>query len=259
MEDPIIKAAKKIVYKEILYFCIIFFTIILIVFGFAGLTKAGYLKNYLGINFLNPENNTENTDYLPAHCPGRAPCLKPVIYLFPTKIQKIKVELKYKGEIIADYPSYNNKINGWDVTAFPDGKIIDNTDSKEYSYLFWEGNPEKNINYDLSKGFIVEGKSSKQFLQDTLSSLGLTPKEYNEFIVFWYPKMKDNKFNLIHFAGKEYTDSALLTITPKPDSLLRIFMVLKPLNEYINVKPQEIKNFQRKGFTVIEWGGTEIN
>jgi hypothetical protein len=37
--------------------------------------------------------------------------------------------------------------------------------------------------------------------------------------------MQDNKYNLIHFSGKKYTDSAPLTITPKEDSMLRVFMV----------------------------------
>jgi len=98
-----------------------------------------------------------------------------------------------------------------------------------------------------------------KFLQETLSRLGLTPKEYNEFIVYWYPKMKDNTYNLIHFAEKEYTNIAPLTIIPKPDSLLRVFMVFKPLDKAVEVKPQEIKPFVRNGFTVVEWGGTELS
>lgn len=70
--------------------------------------------------------------------------------------------------------------------------------------------------------------------------------------------MKDNKYNLVHFADKEYTDTAPLSITPKPDSILRVFMVFKPLDKEIEVIPQEIKSFDRTGFSVIEWGGTEL-
>ena len=182
---------------------------------------------------------------------------KPVIYLYPTQTKKVKVELDYKGKLIADYPAYDYSTKGWDVTAYPDGKII-NKDGKEYSYLFWEGEPTAPINYDLSSGFVVKGKDTVKFLQDTLSSMGLTPKEYNEFIVYWYPKMKDNKYNLIHFADKQYTYTAPLTITPTPDSMLRVFMVFKPLDKTIEVKSQEIKSFNRTGFSVIEWGGIEL-
>ncbi|MBU3201845.1 hypothetical protein KPL48_21505 [Clostridium estertheticum] len=70
--------------------------------------------------------------------------------------------------------------------------------------------------------------------------------------------MKDNNYNLITFAGKEYEDLARLNISPKPDSMLRIMMVFKPLDKSIDVKKQELKPFIRKGFTVVEWGGTEI-
>lgn len=183
---------------------------------------------------------------------------KPIIYLYPTQTQNIKVELDYKGKLIADYPAYNYFMKGWSITAYPDGKII-NTDGKEYSYLFWEGKPSIPTNYDLSTGFVVKGEDTISFLQDTLSKIGLTPKEYNEFIVYWYPKMKDNKYNLIHFADKQYTDTAPLVVTPKPDSMLRVFMVFKPLDKEINIKSQEIKPFERRGFSVVEWGGTEFN
>lgn len=73
-----------------------------------------------------------------------------------------------------------------------------------------------------------------------------------------YHECKKNKYNLIHFAGEEYTDNAKLEMTPNPDSLLRVFMVFKPINNKINIKEQEIKPFIRNGFTVVEWGGTEL-
>ncbi len=191
-------------------------------------------------------------------CSGfNCPMYKPVIYLYPTQKEDIRVKLDYQGKLIADYPTYDYSQKGWSVTAYPDGKII-NSDGKEYSYLFWEGEPSASINYDLSTGFVVKGEDTVAFLQNTLSKMGLTPKEYNEFIVYWYPKMKDNKYNIIHFADKQYTDTAPLAITPKPDSMLRVFMVFKPLNNKIEIKPQEIKQFIRSGFTVIEWGGTEL-
>ena len=184
--------------------------------------------------------------------------LKPVIYLYPEKTQTVKVQLDYAGKIIVDYPAYDQKIGGWEVTASPNGKLVNKADGKEYSYLFWEGDNYNKTNYDLSTGFIVKGSDARAFLQTTLSKMGLTPKEYNEFIVYWYPKMQDNAYNLVHFAGQEYTDTAKLTISPTPNSILRVFMVLKSLDQEINILPQEIKPFERKGFTVVEWGGTEL-
>lgn len=183
---------------------------------------------------------------------------KPVIYLYPLQKEQISVRLEYQGNIIVSYPKYDESIKGWKVIAYPDGRIIDLSDNREYSYLFWEGVLSQPAAYDFSKGFIVEGEKTAEFLQDILKKFGLTPKEYNEFIVYWYPKMKDNKYNLVHFAGEEYEKTARLDITPKPDSVLRVFMVYKSLNKKIDIAPQEIKPFVRKGFTVVEWGGTEI-
>jgi len=190
---------------------------------------------------------------------GEPAVYKPVIYLYPTKKQQVEVKLFYKGEIFADYPEYDKKLNGWSVTAYPDGKIVNNKDGVEYSYLFWEGKSDEKTNWDLSKGFIVKGSDTKEFLQEKLAEIGLTPKEYNEFIVYWFPKMQGNKYNLIHFAGKKYTDSAKLSITPKPDSVLRVFMVFKALDDKnIAVEPQKFQKFDRKGFSVVEWGGSEV-
>jgi len=236
---------KKKNWKKI---AIIFFTVVVSVFSWAGLTKAGYIQNFLDIEILRPAD-----EFVPSFNDNMMD-KKPVIYLYPQQKQDIQVQLDYNGKIIADYPNYDEQIKGWNVTAYPDGKIINKLDNQEYSYLFWEGKPTEKIDWDLSKGFIVKGEDTKEFLQKTLSKIGLTPKEYNEFIVYWFPLMQNNKYNLIHFAGEQYTNNAQLTINPKPNSILRVFMVYKPLEKQIEIEEQKIKPFERKGFTVIEWG-----
>jgi len=183
---------------------------------------------------------------------------KPVIYLYPEKQQRVEVRLEYQGELIADYPKYQEGIKGWNVTAYPDGRLIDNFDQHEYSYIFWEGMPRKPVDWDFSHGFIVKGENAQEFLREKLTLLGLLPKEYNEFIVYWYPLMKKNKYNLVHFSGEQYSQMAPLSITPKPDSIQRVFMVLKSVDTNIMIPEQELKPFSRTGFSVIEWGGTEI-
>lgn len=181
---------------------------------------------------------------------------KPVIYLYPERQKRVSVKLRYDGSIFASYPDY--PAGGWQVTAHPDGKLIH--EDKEYSYLFWEGTPSRERTYDLSKGFVVKGSETREFLQDKLAGIGLTPAEYNEFIVYWYPKMQGNPYNLIHFATyDEYDKYAQLDITPKPDSMLRVFMVFQPLDTPIEVEPQQFPAFSRQGFTVVEWGGSELS
>ena len=104
----------------------------------------------------------------------------------------------------------------------------------------------------------MKGSDTREFLQTTLAKLGLIPREYNEFIVYWLPKMEHNPYNFVQFVGKEYQSAAPLTIEPKPDSVLRVFMAFKPLDSYKQVAPQTIQPFERKGFTVVEWGGMEM-
>ena len=178
---------------------------------------------------------------------------KPVIYLYPESQTDVTVTLDYAGTLTTTYPAYNG---GWEVTAFPDGTLINHADEKEYSYLFWEG--DRDAGYDLSEGWCVPGNETAEFLQETLAEIGLTPREYNEFIVYWLPLMENNPYNLITFQGDAYTDGAKLSITPKPDSLLRVFMAWMPLEEPMEIDAPEIKPFERNGFTVVEWGGVKL-
>lgn len=177
---------------------------------------------------------------------------KPVIYLYPAETTEVNVNLNYNGILTTTYPAYKN---GWTVTAQPDGTLTDEN-GREYYSLFWEG--VSDTEYDLSKGFVVEGKDTAEFLEEKLALLGLTDKEANEFIIYWLPRMENNNYNLISFQNEKYTDSAELEITPEPDSILRVFMAWKKLDSPIELEPQKIEEFERKGFTVIEWGGTEI-
>ena len=177
---------------------------------------------------------------------------KPVIYLYPEKEMEVKVQLDYDGKLVCTYPEYDN---GWDVVAQPDGTLCDYS-GKTYSYLFWEGNTH--ATYDFSKGFVVKGAETAEFLEEKLSEIGLNAKEANEFIVYWLPRMQENKYNLITFQTKAYTDVAKLHITPEPDSVLRVFMAYKELEAPIEIEEPVIAPFERKGFTVVEWGGAEV-
>ena len=158
---------------------------------------------------------------------------KPVIYLYPEKKTDVHVELELtESELSTTYPRYNN---GWDVTAYPDGKLVNKTDGTHHRYLFWDA-VNCRTRFDFSKGFCVAGSDTESFLKEKLTYMGLTEDEMNEFIVYWLPLMEHNKYNLISFQGDVYTDSAKLNITPTPDSMLRIFMTYVPLEEAVDIE-----------------------
>ncbi len=177
---------------------------------------------------------------------------KPVIYLYPEKEEAVSVELSYDGNLTCTYPEYKN---GWKVTAFPDGQLVDEK-GISYNYLYWEG--EKLPEYDFSQGFCIAGEDTADFLEKSLEELGLTRKEGNEFIVYWLPRMEKNPYNLISFQRESYTEHAKLRISPEPDTLLRVFMAWKPLENPVQIPAQEFSHCERKGFTVVEWGGCEV-
>ena len=178
---------------------------------------------------------------------------KPVIYLYPREETNVDVTLDYDGRLTCTYPKYTG---GWSVTARPDGTLTDGA-GQSYNYLYWEG--EDRNEYDFSRGFCVAGADSAAFLEDALARLGLTRREANEFIVFWLPQLEENPYNLIAFQTDAYTDHARLTVTPEPDTVLRVFMAWKPLDAPVEIETQPLTAPTREGFTLVEWGGSQVD
>ena len=177
---------------------------------------------------------------------------KPVIYLYPQEETEVSVKLDYDGSLTCTYPAYED---GWHVTAAPDGTLTDAA-GQTYNYLYWEGLRQND--YDFSQGFCVKGEDTAVFLETALDALGLTRREANEFIVYWLPLMEENPYNLIAFQEDAHTESAVLTVDPAPDTTIRIFMAWKGLEKAIEIQPQELSAPTRTGFTLVEWGGTEL-
>lgn len=177
---------------------------------------------------------------------------KPVIYLYPEQGEEVSVRLDYDGKLTCTYPEYDN---GWHVTAAPDGRITDEN-GQEYNYLYWEGETEQE--YDFSEGFCAAGEDTAEFLEDALDRLGLTRREANEFIVYWLPRMEQNEYNLISFQSEAYTDHARLSIQPEPDTVIRVFMAYKPVENEQEIPEQTLAAPERSGFAVVEWGGCEL-
>ena len=233
--------------------------------GALPLVKSSYeepRKNYVWYEVLNPSDPLEEIGYEIfeykydvnlGNDEGGVLNAKPVIYLYPEEEMQVDVTMEIDGEFTYTYPKYDN---GWSVIASPDGTLTDIKTGDEYSYLFWESTTD--VEYDMSEGFVVKGEDATEFLKEKLSFMGLTPREYNEFIVYWAPILEQNEYNLVKFAGEEYVNSAKLNISPAPDSVLRVFMVYEAIDEPVKVKEQEIKPFVREGFTVVEWGGRGI-
>ncbi|MCQ2568886.1 MAG: hypothetical protein MJ155_01185, partial [Candidatus Saccharibacteria bacterium] len=107
-------------------------------------------------------------------------------------------------------------------------------------------------------GFVVKGSDTAEFLEEKLAKLGLNEREAEEFIIFWLPQMQNNAYNYIHFADVSEIDANMpLEVSPAPTTTIRINMEWKALEAPINIKEQKLPATpERKGFTLVEWGGT---
>ncbi|MBR1855874.1 MAG: hypothetical protein IJ803_02230 [Oribacterium sp.] len=70
--------------------------------------------------------------------------------------------------------------------------------------------------------------------------------------------MEKNPYNMISFQDRAYKGGAKLSVSPEPETLIRVFMAWYPSDHYIKINPQILDTPSRSGFTVVEWGGNKI-
>lgn len=184
---------------------------------------------------------------------------KPVIYLYPEQETKVNVQLTFNGTLTSTYPTLPPE--GWTVTAQPDGTLTDE-EGRSYRYLFWEG--VANVDWKQDSGFLVKAEDAREFLEESLTQLGLNELEQNDFITYWLPKLEKNGESFVTFAAEQYTDNAILTVTPQPDSVLRVQMLISKVDDsnraaFQKLPEQELPRFEREGFVLVEWGGTDLD
>ncbi len=179
---------------------------------------------------------------------------KPIIYLYPEDKTEVTVKVGNPQNLTHTYPKYENE---WKVLAKPNGDLKDLKTGRNLYALYWEG--INTVEPNMNEGFIVKGEDTIKFLEEKLEILGLNEREAEEFIVYWLPKLESNKYNFIRFQTEEEINNNMpLEITPKPDTVIRIVMEFKGIEKPIQIQEQKLSTPQRTGFTVVEWGGTEI-
>lgn len=179
---------------------------------------------------------------------------KPIIYLYPEAETEVEVKLGAPEKLAVSYPQY---MGGWKVLAEPSGKLTDLKTGRELYSLYWEG---KDGNYEMTdEGFVVKRADAIEFLEEKLALLGLNEREAEEFIVYWLPKMQENEYNYVRFASAEEIEKYMpLEVTPQPETVIRVLMVLRKLDGPIEVAEQKLEAMPaRSGFTVVEWGGSQ--
>ena len=202
--------------------------------------------------YLGPEYDDGEETTVCYNCTLRE---KPVIYVYPNKQMSITINLNItKGKLTVIYPNFNEDNKSWKINANPNGDIEIN--NRKYPYLFYEciSYFEQNIN----EGFIVSDKNAEEFLEEKLKILGLNDKEMTDFITYWLPTLINNKLSICSFQTQKFFDNLQLNVSPKPDTIIRIFLSIKKINAPIDIKEQKLEKVERKGYTVVEWGGSRL-
>ncbi|KAL8287170.1 hypothetical protein RQP46_003622 [Phenoliferia psychrophenolica] len=196
---------------------------------------------------------------------------KPVIYLFPTSIlpsATVRLTLVPSWTFSALYPVVkpDTSILGgdstvvWNVSATPDGSLVDLASGEELAYLFWEAHtidlqisdlsdpshhskrsvssgPRNDLAFDPRRpsltpdnAILLPLSTLLPYLSKILKSLTLHTSARNDFITYWLPSFirLDTRGMLIamRFVPQvEYAQAAKVEVEPRPDVVTRIFML----------------------------------
>jgi hypothetical protein len=207
--------------------------------------------HHVVMNFLTSEKLPDGMMYMEE---------KPVIYAYSEQELTASIKLSNASDLTFTYPAYEN---GWNVKVSSKG--IENNGTN-LPYLFWEGSSD-NLEFKTTDGIYsgahINTDSSISYLQNTLAQIGLNSIEQTDFITYWGPRIQRYKYATIQFLVDEEYDNTIcqLLVEPKPDAVKRVYLLFEGSNsenpKYV-MQSKNFEGFERKGFTLIEWGGTEF-
>lgn len=222
-----------------------------------------YKRNWEEVYVVNPEFSAGHHIVLEVIMAQgqRNHVRKPVIYCYSEKHQDVEIEIFPTGNLTFTYPKYED---GWSLSV-EGNEIEDRKTGQKYPYLFWEGEMEGLQFFTHNEqllGWVIKTDTVISFLENQLTLLGLNQTEQTDFITFWGPVLQKEKYAFVQFlVDDEYDLISTMNINPKPESLRRVYLLTTSVQQEgpgLPVVPQEFTFFERKGFTVVEWGGSEI-
>lgn len=181
-----------------------------------------------------------------------SPFCKPAVYLYPTAKTQINVKIAPKGPVTLTIPKISS--SGWDVTAYPSGRI--ESQNGVFPYLYYEAQIPDNLLTKERNGYVVEYRNLGNLFQTLLPKLGLNEKERTEFSDYWLKALPNSPYYFVGVVSTQTLDSVSpLNISPKPQTVIRVGLYFEPLTQKIDVSEPKFSDTTRKGFTVVEWGG----
>lgn len=177
-------------------------------------------------------------------------CAKPVVYLYPTAVTSVNVRVG--AHVTVSDPQY--PANGWsNVIASPSGQLT--YEGKAYSSLFWEGTGYGEYP-GINSGTVVKKADVVATMKRQLAEQGLNAKESADFVAFWQDKVPNSPYIRLTWLNTAQMNAlAPLYVSPKPDTVIRVFLDMEGFDTNIELPAQKLTSTFRHGFTVVEWGG----
>ncbi|MEA2078020.1 MAG: hypothetical protein U9O95_08395 [Candidatus Marinimicrobia bacterium] len=173
---------------------------------------------------------------------------KPNIYLYPKITSKMDVSLDFPqgGHVTVSDPNYPDEWQNIKVSS--SGKI-----DGRHDFLFYEAALPDHWQYD--EGWSLKQAGLKIFFEDNLTDYGFNMREIADFTEYWIPRLKESPYYAIYPQHTAKINEVVeLNISKTPRSILRLFYVIKEIPEFEDMHIPYIPDFERKGFTVTEWG-----
>ena len=215
-------------------------------------------------------------------------CGKPVVYLYPEVPTDISVRfdksVEPRMQLDVQIPSYGtgNQSKGWLVNAQPNGQLKDlqpkitncsdfgtgrkgqeyalkSCQNNNYPYIYWAGNTP-NQYPKIESGFVVSAKDLESELRSKLAIIGLNKQETDDMMEYWLPNMlsKNKPFYRFSLLQNNELDKLFpMTISPQPQSSIRVFLDWDALDTNTTIPTQELITYSRTGYTMVEWGGVK--
>lgn len=240
-----------------------------VVYGLKDTTSALMTKAYTEYKEAFPDNPVSLSDYVANHgllvikntagerlvyVRGQygmsGGCAKPVVYLYPTTAEQVSV--KVGATVTVSDPLYT--ADGWkNVWAEPNGMLTYN--GKQYDSLFWEGKGYGDYP-GITSGTVVKRTDAAATIKRQLAEQGLNTKETTDFMAYWQDKIPNKPYvRLTWLNTAQMNTLAPLSISPKPDTVIRVFLDMEGFDTLVQLPVQNLTSTFRHGFTVVEWGG----
>ncbi len=218
---------------------------------YAQMVKEGREKEFewLRDQLLNMAPHTGGTVL-----PNNTEAKKPNIYLYPETETEITVTFEKPEYLTSSIPDYTG---AWTVTASHDGKLTDAV-GNSYGYLFYEALVKKKA-FQTEEGFLIPADNRDEDFRRILTAYGFNEQETADFIEYWSDYLKGGTDYLMYPMLTDGVDTAMpVSFSVKPDSITRIWFGFAHYDGS-EIKKPEITPIERKGFTVVEWGGAVLD